>query len=112
MARKSKIRFEWDLDRPGLLRAIKDKGKITYKELIEAINDRDVDFQGHIFSMQFLVDRDRVGPIGWLPYDEEPEGDCWELWDVVDGEPCPLCGKLSQHTYCPDCGKYVYPGMF
>lgn len=109
MARKSKIRFQWDLDRPGLLLAIREHGKITFDELIEAINGNDVDFQGYIFSMQFVVDRDRVGPIGWDPYDNDNDGDIWELWAVVDGEACPLCGKLSRHTYCPDCGKYVYP---
>ena len=73
-----------------------------------AINSRDVDFQGHIFSMQFIVDRERLGPIGYMDEDE-PEGDVWELWDVIDGKPCPLCGKLSRHTFCPDCGKYVFP---
>ena len=35
MARKSKIRFEWDNTYPGLLLAIRDKGKITYDELLE-----------------------------------------------------------------------------
>ena len=103
MARNSKIRFEWDSDRPGLLWAIRDRGKITFGDLLEAINSRDVDFQGHIFSMQFIVDRERLGPIGYMDEDE-PEGDVWELWDVIDGEPCPLCGKLSRHTFCPDCG--------
>lgn len=48
MARKSKIRFEWDFNYPGLLRAIRDRGKITYDELLEAINGSDVDFQGHV----------------------------------------------------------------
>ena len=52
MGRNSKIRFEWDADRPGLLMAIRDRGKITFGDLLEAINSRDVDFQGHIFSMQ------------------------------------------------------------
>lgn len=109
MAKKSKIRFEWNFERPGLLLAIRDKGKITYPELIEAINGRDVNLQGHIFSMQFVVDRERSQPIGWDPYDEEPEGDTWELWDVVDGETCPLCGKLTPPQYCPECGAYVLP---
>lgn len=108
MGRNSKIRFEWDADRPGLLMAIRDRGKITFGDLLDAINSRDVDFQGHIFSMQFIVDRERLGPIGYMDEDE-PEGDVWELWDVIDGGPCPLCGKLSRHTFCPDCGKYVFP---
>lgn len=108
MGRNSKIRFEWDADRPGLLMAIRDRGKITFGDLLDAINSRDVDFQGHIFSMQFIVDRERLGPIGYMDEDE-PEGDVWELWDVIDGKPCPLCGKLSRHTFCPDCGKYVFP---
>lgn len=72
--------------------AIRDRGKITFGDLLDAINSRDVDFQGHIFSMQFIVDRERLEPIGYMDEDE-PEGDVWELWDVVDGEPCPLCGK-------------------
>ena len=108
MGRNSKIRFECDADRPGLLMAIRDRGKITFGDLLDAINSRDVDFQGHIFSMQFIVDRERLGPIGYMDEDE-PEDDVWELWDVIDGEPCPLCGKLSRHTFCPDCGKYVFP---
>ena len=107
---KSKIRFEWDGERQGLLWAIRDKGKITYPELLEAINAAD-GFQGRIFSMQFIVDEERIKGIGWEPWDREPEGEVWHLWEVVDGEPCPLCGKLSRHTFCPDCGKYVYPEM-
>lgn len=108
MARKSKIRFEWDSRKSGLLRAIREKGKITFDDLLEAINSRDVDFQGHIFSVQFIVDRERLGPIGYMD-EEDSDGDVWELWDVVDGEPCPLCGKTSQRAFCPDCGRYVYP---
>ena len=108
MARKSKIRFEWDLNHPGLLRAIREKGKITYDELMEAINAVDVDLQGHIFTLSFVVDRERLMPIGW-EFAEDPEGDVWELWDVVDGDPCPVCGKLSPPQYCPECGAYVFP---
>lgn len=64
MGRNSKIRFEWDADRPGLLMAIRDRGKITFGDLLDAINSRDVDFQGHIFSMQFIVDRERLAMRG------------------------------------------------
>lgn len=108
MARKSKIRFEWDCNYPGLLRAIRDKGKITYDELLEAINDSSVDLQGHVFTMSFVVDRERLGPVGWMD-DGEPEGDVWELWDVMDGEECPVCHKLVPPQYCPQCGAFVFP---
>ena len=109
MARKSKIRFEWSEHNESLL-VIRDKGKITWDEMYEALANNDA-FQGYMFVMSpFIVDRDRLNPIGWSDENED-EGDCWKLYTVDDGEPCPVCSKLMQHTYCPDCGKYVFPGM-
>lgn len=108
MAIKSKIRFEWDFDRPGMLRAIRDKGKITYDELLEAINSYELDLQGYVFALSFVVDRERLAPVGWMD-ETEPEGDVWELWDVMDGEPCPICQQLVPPQYCPECGAFVFP---
>ena len=107
MARKSKIRFEWDGDHEGRLWAIRDKGKITFDELIEAINDGYA-FQGRVFTMTFRVDQDLLEPVGWMG-ENEPEGDVWELWEVEDGGRCPVCGRLVPPQYCPNCGSFVFP---
>lgn len=110
MARKSKIRFEWDGDREGRLWAIRDKGQITMDDLMVAMNEGEFGemMQGRLFATMFLVSRDKLQPTGWMDEDE-PEGDVWQLWEVADNEPCPLCGKLLNIPYCPDCGKYILP---
>ena len=111
MARKSKIRFEWDLDRPGCLLAIRDHGKITLDELKEAINaDSEMYLEGHVFALGFYVSCEYYGKMGWMDgIDNDRDGDVWELWDVQDGEPCPICRQLVPPQYCPECGCHVFP---
>lgn len=105
MARKSKIRFEWDFKREGLLYAIRDRGTITMSELLDAL--REEGYAGYMFTIVFNVHED-AGYVGWGDYDE-PEGDTWKLWQVVDGDPCPICQQISPPQYCPQCGTHVFP---
>ena len=105
MARKSKIRFEWDLERQGLLKAIRDRGTITMSELLDAL--REDGYAGYTFTIIFTIHEDS-GYVGWGDYDE-PEGDVWRLWQVEDGGPCPVCDQLAPPQYCPECGARVLP---
>lgn len=105
MTRKSKIRFEWDARREGLLLAIRDKGTITMPELLDAL--REEGYAGYMFTIIFNVHED-AGYVGWGDYDE-PEGDTWKLWQVVDGDPCPICEQISPPQFCPQCGAHVFP---
>ena len=101
MARKSKIRFEYDSEHEGLLLAIRDKGEITMTELLDAL--REAGYAGCVFAITFCVHED-AGYVGWGDYDE-PEGETWKLWQVEDGGECPVCGQLAPPQYCPECGK-------
>jgi len=103
MARKSKIRFEWDGDREGLLWAIRDKGQLTLTEVQEAL--REEGFSGYMFAITFVV-REDSGYVGWEDWDE-PEGETWKLWMVEDGSPCPICDKLTPPQYCEHCGAQI-----
>lgn len=107
MARKSKIRFEWDGDKANCLLAIRDHGRITLPELKSAMA-ADENLHARVFVVTWAV-HDNYDMYDWDG--TEPEGDTWELYEVMDGDPCPICDKVSQHTFCPDCGKYVFPGM-
>ena len=103
MAHRSKIRFEWDGDREGLLWAIRDKGSLTLAEVQEAL--REQGFAGYMFTITFYIHEDS-GYVGWNGVDE-PEGETWKLWKVEDGCECPICGKLTPPQYCEHCGAQI-----
>lgn len=107
MARKSKIRFEWDEKRDGLLWAIRDHGDLTMTEVLEGL--RQIGMAGSLFTIVFFV-HEESGFTGWEAYDER-DGESWQLWQVIDGDPCPICGKLTPPQYCGHCGnQIVFPG--
>ena len=104
MARKSKIYFRWDGDRDGLLWAIRDHGNLTMPEVLDGL--RELGMVGDLFTIVFVV-RDEPDFTGWEAYDEL-DGESWQLWQVVDGDPCPICGKLSPPQYCEHCGAKLH----
>ena len=103
MARKTKIRFEWDPDRNGLLWAIRDHGNLTMPEVLDGL--REIGLAGDLFTIVFVV-RDEPDLVGWEAFDEK-DGESWKLWQVVDGDPCPICSKLSPPQYCEHCGAQI-----
>lgn len=75
-------------------------------ELLDALHD--AGFTGYVFAILFHIHEDG-GFVGLPEFDDDPKGDVWRLLAVQDGEPCPVCGRVSPPQYCPDCGKYLLP---
>lgn len=97
------ISFEWDRDLRGnsVLLARKSRGKISIAELQEAM-ERDYRYQGS-WAAIFKVSEDSYQ--GWGG-GSEPKGDVVELYQIGDGENCPVCAAVfSGIECCPHCGE-------
>lgn len=104
---KSKLTVE-TVERAGRGEEIcfrKDKGKITFDEVVEWFCDgKNYDyFGGKLGVFQF-----RVHDAEYLydGYSGDDEGDTVILTMVEDNNECPVCGKNRLFPqYCPDCGS-------
>lgn len=101
-----KIKLEWGDNNDIILS--KKRGKISFREVIEFMHERDqmYQFDGDLMVFQFRVsDAHDIHDFA----DEmlgEPEGDIVVLQVVQDDTMCPVCGKKRLFPqYCPDCGR-------
>jgi len=104
---RSKLRWEYGDLRDIVI--IKDKGKITFRELQDFLQTPEMlnMFEGALFSYFF-----RPSSMRYDDFEvEEPEGDQVVLVLTDDGSPCPICGRNDLFVqYCPDCGaKLMQP---
>jgi len=100
----SKINLEWDTDRHGksCIRASKKRGKISTDELQEAMHNNRSMNEGY-WAIIFKTCED--GYQCW--FNEEPVGDEVFIYQVDDGESCPVCFKDLVIDYCPHCGENI-----
>jgi hypothetical protein len=99
------VTFEWgeDLHGRSVLLARKARGKISVSEIQEVMM-RDERYHG-AWAVLFRA-REDSGYQGWG--DDEPKGDVLELYQVGDGEKCPLCAAIYAGVdYCPHCGEML-----
>lgn len=99
----AKLTAEWDEDligRPVLL-VRKSRGKITVDELIDFLL-RDWRFTNRAYAMVIKVNESMCEGSGWDM--EEPKGDVVELYQLEDGDDCPVCGSILVYQNCPECG--------
>jgi hypothetical protein len=99
------LEFEWDKDVHGrnILLARKKRGKITIAELQEEMS-RNYNLCG---GWALIVKVREESYIGWGGMDE-PKGDVLELYQIGDGEQCPVCAAIYEGVeYCPHCGERI-----
>ena len=99
----AKIELEWGEDFRGkrILLAKKKRGKISIAELQEAMNYNH-NYSG-AWAVIFRVFEDG-GYIGWGDLDVQ-KGDVLELYQLGEGEGCPVCDVVLIVEYCPHCGE-------
>lgn len=100
----AKLTAEWDEDITGrmVLLVRKSRGKITLDELTDFLL-RDYRFTNHAYAIVIQVKESMCEGSGW-EMDEEPKGDVVELYQLEDGDNCPVCGKILTYQNCPECG--------
>ena len=99
----SKITLEWGEGFRGnsVLLAKKKRGKISVAELQEAMN-YNYNYSG-AWAIVFRAFEDG-GYAGWGD-NQYPKGDVLELYQIGDGENCPVCAAILVVEYCPHCGE-------
>ena len=100
----AKLTAEWDEDITGrmVLLVRKPRGKITLDELTDFLL-RDYRFTNHAYAIVIQVKESMCEGSGW-GMDEEPKGDVVELYQLEDGDDCPVCGSILVYQNCPECG--------
>lgn len=99
----AKLTAEWDTDITGryVLLVKKSRGKITIDELTEFLL-WDSRFTNHAYAIVIRVYENMCEGSGWDI--EEAKGDVVELYQLEDGDDCPVCGSLLVYQNCPECG--------
>ena len=84
-------------DRIGIYTVRKKKGKLTVKEIQDAMNN--AGFEG----VAIIAIRMIAGGDGW--FDEEPEHDAVDVQMIDEYSDCPICRQMiPTYIYCPECG--------
>lgn len=82
----------------------KSRGKLTVQEIGDLLRYEDSQWNGH-YIILLNCSESTVGGNGCLDLMEEQKGDRIELYEVEDGNECPVCAAmLPPFQYCPSCG--------
>ena len=100
----AKINIEWGRDRHNnsILIATKARGKISIPELQEAMQGFNYQYEG-MWAILFTVREDSYQ--GWFDDTDDPKGDVLALYQINEGETCPVCSVVFEGLYCPKCGE-------
>lgn len=80
----------------------KSRGKFTLDQIEEFLRYNS-SFQGN-WAVILRCGEQTCGGSGWG--DEiEPKGDVVSLFQLGEGETCPVCSEFMPPEYCPHCGK-------
>lgn len=101
----AKIEAMWDQDAFGnhILIISKKRGKLNLEEVGDFLRySPSGRFQGHYVAVINATEATCGAQWG---FDETPQGDTWEFYQVEEGERCPVCSRITPpHQYCPECG--------
>ncbi len=104
MKRGIEMSWEYDYkDRP-VLRIEKKRGKLTMEEIEDLLRyEEGQRYCGHYAIILNCSEATVDG--GGLYLEEDQKGDVVSLYQIEDGETCPVCGVYSPpFEYCPNCG--------
>lgn len=103
---KRGIEMSWEYDYKGrlFLRIVKKRGKLTLDEIEDLLRyEESQRYCGHYIIILNCSEATVDG--GGLYLEEEQKGDAVDLYQIEEGETCPVCGKYTPpFEYCPSCG--------
>lgn len=107
----AKLTAEWDQDFTGrqFLRLKKKRGKITIDEIENYLTYEDRGIHRGNYAIILRCTESMCEGSGWLDDYDDP-GDLVELYQIEDGEKCPVCQKMTPPQYCPECGTDLWEG--
>lgn len=103
----AKLKAWWDEDVFGksVLRVEKKRGKLNLEEVGDFLRYSEYGLLQGVYVAMINAQESTCGGSGWIDEMEERKGDILDLYKVEQGEPCPVCAKVTpDFQYCPDCG--------
>lgn len=103
---KRGIEMSWQYDSMDrlFLRIAKKRGKLTLEEVTDLLRyEEGQRYCGH-YAIILNCSEETIGGNG-LFFEEEQKGDAVDMYQIEDGNTCPVCGKYTPpFEYCPSCG--------
>ena len=103
----AKIEAMWDYDMHdnSILVLEKKRGKLSLNEVGDFLRyEKRGGFKGN-YVLIIRATEATCGGSGWMD-EEEPKGDQWVLYQVEQGEPCPVCSHMTPSIqWCESCGE-------
>lgn len=103
----AKLKAWWDEDIFGksILRVEKKRGKLNLEEVGDFLRYSEYGLLQGVYVAMINAQESTCGGSGWIDEVEENKGDMLDLYKVEQGEPCPVCAKVTpDFEYCPECG--------
>lgn len=104
MKRSITIQRNYDyMDRPCVT-IQKSRGKLTIQEIGDLLRYEGSQWNGH-YVILLNCTESTIGGNGCFDMMEQQKGDIVDLYEVADGDNCPVCAAmLPPFRYCPSCG--------
>lgn len=98
------IERTYDLhDRP-VVRILKRRGRLTLEEVSDLLRLEGGGEWSGWYAVLLNCTEGTIGGNG-LYDSEDPKGDAVDLYEINEGDDCPICGKfIPPFQYCPSCG--------
>lgn len=91
------------MDRPCVT-IQKNRGKLTVQEIGDLLRYEGSQWNGH-YVILLNCTESTMGGNGCFDMMEQQKGDIIDLYEVTDGDKCPVCAAmLPPFQYCPSCG--------
>ena len=104
MKRGIEMSWAYDYKDHQVLQIVKKRGKLTLEEIQDLIMYEEGQRYCGCYAILLNCSEDAIGGNG-LFLEEDQKGDAVDLYQIEDGETCPVCGKYTPpFEYCPNCG--------
>lgn len=89
----------------SVLHVEKKRGKLNLEEVGDFLRYSEYGSLQGVYVALINAQEATCGGSGWIYDTEEQKGDLLDLYKVEQGEPCPVCAKVTpDFQYCPECG--------
>ena len=98
------IERTYDLHDRLVVRILKRRGRLTLEEVSDLLRLEGGGEWSGWYAVLLNCTEGTIGGNG-LYDSEDPKGDAIDLYEINEGDDCPICGKfIPPFQYCPSCG--------
>ena len=106
MKRGISVTRDYDYHNTPCVVITKKRGKLTIPEITDILHYEDQQRWSGRYALLLDCTEVTMGGNGCLDMMDERPGDAVVLYELEEGEPCPVCNaSLPPFQYCPTCGS-------